>query len=891
MATVSATPTGSGTLDDLLAASADPVLTTAALRRLDVRAVEESGALPAVVAVTGVARWAADTLATEPAALEALAHLDVPVAVRAATDATQLRSVYRQELLRIAARDLLGLDDLPATTAALSSAAAAAIEAGLAQHGLAQAAVAVVGMGKLGGEELNFSSDVDLLLAADDPAAAEGSLRRMIETLRACVRVDLALRPEGRDGDLVRTVESYASYWERWAAPWERQALLRARVVAGEPGLARAWEAAAAAIVWNRPFAADDIRSVRALKERAEAEVARRSSSARDVKRGLGGIRDIEFAVQLLALVHGGDDPTLRVRGTLDALAELSDGGYVATDDATALADAYVALRRVEHRLQLVDLQPAHVLPADPVAMDRLARSLGHLAEGTMSAGEVLAEHLRQHRAVAREVHERLWFRPLLGEFAGRERALAAFGFAEVARTEEGIAELTRGLGRSSRLMRQLLPLVLDWLSRTPDPDVGLLGLRRLADGPARARALVEPFRDSPEVARRVCVVLGTSRLLGETLVHHPDLVPMLGDDRDGLRAPTAEELATGVQEAVGWRPVEERRPALKRFTDREGFRIGAADVLGALSTREVGAALTGLAEAAVQAAVDTVVDTVIGAQGGDGGGLAVVALGRFGGAEMSYPSDLDVVFTCRPGGQEEAERSALALLRFLGDGPDRVYDVDADLRPEGRDGPLVRSVDSWAAYVERWAEPWERLAWVKARTVAGDRALGDELVEGVLAPWVWDRPVSDAERVAIRRVKVRVEQERVRPGDDRDFHLKLGRGGLADIEFCTQLLQLDHGVRATASAEALAGLFKAGAIDDDEYRALADAHGFLEAIRNRLFLVTGEPGDALPARSESLARLASSLGTTATALRDRHRKVTRRARRVVERRFYGAGG
>jgi glutamate-ammonia-ligase adenylyltransferase len=871
-------------LDELLAASADPAASSAALQRLDVGALESSGALPAVIAVTGAARWAADILATEPGALEALANLDAPVAVRDAADGPALRSAYRRELLRIAARDLLDLDDLTATTAALSAAAIAAIDAALAQHGLEGEPVAVVGMGKLGGDELNFASDVDLLLAADDPAAVEAPLRRAVETLRACVRVDLALRPEGRDGALVRTVEGYTTHWDRWAAPWERQALLKARVVAGDPALAEAWTAAAAAAVWDRPFTADDIRSVRELKERSEAEVARRSSGARDVKRGLGGIRDVEFAVQLLALVHGVDDPTLRVRGTLAALRELADGGYVATDEATALAEAYIALRRAEHRLQLVDLLPAHVLPADAAAMDRLARSLGDAATATQSAGEVLAERLRQHRAVAREVHERLWFRPLLAAFAGRERALAAFGFAEVARTEEGIAELTRGLGRTSRLMRQLLPLVLDWLSRTPDPDQGLLGLRRLADGPTRARALVEPFRDSPEVARRVCVVLGTSPLLGDHLVRHPDLVPMLGDDRDGLRARTAEELAIGVQEAVAWRPVADRREALKRFTDREGLRIGAGDVLGALSTREVGGALTGLAEAAVQVAVEAAAEAA-----GGGHRLAVVALGRFGGAEMSYPSDLDVVFVCDPGAQDQAERAALAMLRFLDDGPANVYEVDPDLRPEGRDGPLVRTIESWAAYVGRWAEPWERLAWVKARTVAGDAALGDELLEGVLAPWVWERPVTEDERVAIRRVKVRVEQERVRPGDDRDFHLKLGRGGLADIEYCTQLLQLDHGVRATATAEALAGLFRAGAIDDDEYRSLADAHGFLEAVRNRLFLVTGEPGDALPARPEQLARLASSLGTTPAALRDRHRKVTRRARRVVERRFFGA--
>jgi glutamate-ammonia-ligase adenylyltransferase len=733
-------------------------------------------------------------------------------------------------------------------------------------------------MGKLGGDELNFASDVDLLLVADDPAGDEPALRRALDSLRACVRVDLDLRPEGRDSALVRTVESYGTYWARWAQPWERQALLRARVVAGDAELGRRWQEAADEALWSHPFDADDVRSVRALKDRSERAVARRATGGRDLKRGLGGIRDIEFAVQLLCLVHGGADPTLRERNTLAALAELEGGGYVAAEDAEALAAAYAALRRAEHHLQLVDLRPAHVLPADGAALDRLGRSLGHEARGELGPGHAAAEHLRRHRAVARAVFERLWFRPLLGELTGRDRAMAAFGFAEVGRTREGIDELTRGLGRSSRLMRQLLPLLLDWLSATPDPDLGLLELRRLAGGPGRAQQLVDAFRDSPEVARRLCTVVGTSRLLGDLLVRHPDLLGLLGDDRDGLRPRTQDELAASIDEALAWREADERRPALKRLTDREGLRIGAADVLGALSTREVGAALTDLATAAVEAAL---------ASAGDAPRLAVVALGRFGGAEMSYPSDLDVVFVCGAGDQLVAERAAAAVLRFLGEGPGHLYDVDPDLRPEGRDGPLVLTLDAWAAYVERWAEPWERLAWVKARPVAGDADLGAALVGDVLGPWVWDRPVTDAERTELRRVKVRVERERVRSGDDPDFHLKLGRGGLTDIEFCTQLLQLDHGVRATSTGDALRALRDAGVLDAQEHAALADAHGFLEAVRNRLFLVTDEPGDALPARAGQLARLATSLGTTPSALRDRHRQVTRRARQVVEQRFF----
>jgi glutamate-ammonia-ligase adenylyltransferase len=828
-----------------------------------------------------LSRWAVDLLAADRDAAGVLADLDTAVDVAGALDGDDLAARYRREILRIAGRDLGGLDDLTATTKALSEAAAGAWEAALRLVGPMGGPVAVVGMGKFGATELNYASDVDVVLAAVDPIAAERGLRSAVELVRRCIRVDLDLRPEGRDGALVRTVAGYANHWERWSEPWERQALLKARPIAGDPEVGAAWADAARDALWERPFAADDIRAVRAIKARSEAEVARRGNEERDVKRGLGGIRDVEFAVQLLQLVHGGDDETLREPRTLAALRELAAGGYVADADALGLAAAYTELRRVEHRLQLVDLRPAHVLPRDARALERLARSLGDRSAPDRSAAEAMLERLRHQRAVARDVHERLWFRPLLGAFAGRERALAAFGFADAERTEEAVAELTRGLTRTSRLMQQLLPLLLEWLSLSPDPDLGLLGLRRLASGPGRATALAEAFRDSPEGARRLCAVLGTSEQLGDLLVRNPDMVGFLADDR-ALAPRSAAELAGLADAAAAWRvDTEDRRLALKRFSDREGLRIAAGDVLGLVDTATVGTALTDLASAALRSAVDAVAREV---------DLAVVALGRFGGGELSYPSDLDLVFVA--GGDRasvaEAERAVVRMFRFLGGGTPKLYDVDPDLRPEGRDGPLVRSLEAWSTYVSRWAEPWERLAWVKARPVAGDPGLGAALVEDVLAPFVWERPVTDAERLALRRVKVRVEAERIRPGDDRDFHLKLGPGGLTDVEFCTQLLQLEHGVRATGTATALELLAAAGVLDGDEHAALGQAHAFLEEVRNRLFLVTGDAGDALPARPDHLARLAASLGTTPRALRETHRRVTRRARRVVERRFFG---
>ena len=834
-------------------------------------------------------RWAADLLATDERASAIAEGPDEPVPVGDATGADDLVRRHRLELLRLGARDLAGVDDLRATTAGLSAAADGVLHAALRLSGVD--GIAVIGMGKLGAGELNYASDLDLVLVGGDAEVDERALRAGLAMARRCIRIDLNLRPEGRDGALVRTVDGFIAHWERWASPWERQALLKVRPIAGDPAIGRAYTDAAHAAVWAKPFGRDAIRSVRKLKARAEADVATRGATELDVKRGRGGIRDAEFAVQLLQLVHGGADPALRAPATLDAVAELAAGGYVDAADAQALDDAYRHLRLVEHRLQLPDLQPTHTLPTDLDAVDQLARSLGERSTAAVSAADAFLERHRRHRAAVREIHERLWFRPLLEAFTGVggplppeavETRLAAFGFSDLERTQEAVGELTRGLTRTSRLMQQLLPLLLDWLSQTPDPDVGLLGLRTLATGNRRAGALAEAFRDSPEVARRLCTVLGTSALLGRLLERDPDLVPLLVDPV-WLTPPPAAELRASAGEAAGWRDdPDERRLALKRWADRQGLRIGAADVLGEITTDGVSSALTDLAETVVDVAVPTVAAGVP---------LAVVAMGRFGGGELSYPSDLDLVFAVADGvDPEEAERAASRVLRFLGGGIPHLYDVDPDLRPEGRHGPLVRSLESWHTYVERWAEPWERLAWVRARAVAGDAAVGAELVDAVLGPWVWDRPVAEEERRELRRIKARVETERLPAGDDPDFHLKLGRGGLLDIEFCVQLLQLVHGVRATGTAPALEGLLAAGALSEDEHAVLSEAHSMLETTRNRLFLVTGTAGDSLPAVPEQLAKLAVSLGTTPGALRETYRRVTRRARRVVEHRFYGLG-
>jgi glutamate-ammonia-ligase adenylyltransferase len=619
--------------------------------------------------------------------------------------------------------------------------------------------------------------------------------------------------------------------------------------------------------------------------------VARRGLTERELKLGPGGIRDIEFAVQLLQLVHGGADPELRVQTTLAALDELGDAGYVGRHDVEQLSSAYRFLRTVEHRLQLDDEQQIHALPTDEIELDRLARVLGYPGTTTASATERFMDELRHHQSVARAIHERLWFRPLLEDFArGDDRVLteevaatrlAAFGFTDVERTRQAVRELTRGLTRASRLMQQMLPLLLDWLSSSPDPDLGLLGLRNLASGPQRSMELASAFRESPEVAQRLCRLLGTSRLLCELLRRNPDMIDSLGDP-DALRLRSRDELVAGTRAALEWRgDTAERWLALKRFTDREGLRVAAHDVLNLIDVHQVEYALTNLAEASLEAALAELQPQLP---------FALIALGRWGGAELSYASDLDVVFVYEGSSADDfavAERLAASLLSSVGGNQPHIYDIDADLRPEGKDGPLARSLDGYREYFDRWAQPWERLAMVRARPVAGDLGVARRFMQ-LRDDFVWGRPITDDDRRDIRRIKARVEHERIPTNEDAQYHLKLGRGTLSDVEFCTQLLQLDNDVRESGTMAALDALRIADAMSEADHDVLAESYRFCEGTRSRLFLVNGASADFLPPRLEELERLAVSLGTTARQLRDDYRRVTRRARRVFERLFYG---
>lgn len=914
---------------DAIDASADAATARAALVRIleahpvvadDLR--DDATFRAALVAVACASRALVNTIVQDAALLDPLRdglglgdeqgtdqyHAAVRTEMDTDPDGSRaLRRWKRRAYLRIAARDLLGLADLPAVGRELAALAEVCLGTALSLVD-PQARFAIIGMGKLGGSELNYASDVDVLFVHDGPVQeADRIARAVLSTMTTptadgiVFRTDADLRPEGRAGALSRNLESYAAWYERWARHWEFQALLKARPVGGDVALGGEFMALTRPFVWPEHLDPEAVREVRTMKARAEAELHRKGLTDRELKRGRGGIRDIEFAVQLLQMVHGRHDPSIRSATTLDALEQLASVGYIEPADSERLADAYVFLRTIEHRLQLWDEQQTHTLPADDLALVRLARVAGYRDTPQASALECFETDQRGHQAAVRSIHERLFFAPILETLAGAgplpadaaEERLAAFGFVDAIHTRAALRELTQGLTRRSRLMQQLLPVILDWLSTAPDPDLGLLQLRKLAEGPTRASALATTFREMPGAAERVCRVLGSSRLVGDALLRQPEAVELMGDDDWLVRERRSDELMDAALETLQWRDDQAAlRSGLRRFKRRELLRIGARDVLGYAPTSTTSRELADLADASIEAALRTLEPGVP---------FAVIGMGRLGGRDLSYASDVDVMFVFEGEGAGDfasAEQTATSLLREIGSttAEGQTFDIDARLRPEGNQGPLARSLDGYRRYYERWAQVWELQSLLRARPVAGDVALGERFME-LVEPFVYRDPFpADAAR-EIRRVKARVERERIPPGEDPEFHLKLGKGALTDVEFTVQLLQLQHGartpeIRDPSTTGALGRLATAGILGADDAQYLLEAYAFCERARNACYLVTGKPGDALPAGADGLrvGRLLGYSHRPEAQVRDDFRRVTRRARRVIDRVFYERG-
>jgi glutamate-ammonia-ligase adenylyltransferase len=896
----------------------------------------------ALVAIAGASRAFGQKVAAEPGLLPGPDDAAPPPPDLGATyvdDQSIVRRFVRSSMLHIAVRDLMAFDDLTAVGHALASLAdqAAALALESAQRevrlmprfaGLPDMPIAVIAMGKWGGMELNYSSDIDVLFVHGHPATVDGSLatdyaRRVSTSFMAALsqvtadgsayRVDAELRPEGRSGPLTRTVESYRSYYERWASTWEFQALIKARPAAGNVALGDAFMSAVEPFVYPETLESSAVREVREMKGRIEGRAVELGVDETEIKRGVGGIRDVEFAVQLLQLVHGRFDPHLRSANTLETLRTLADEGYVGRSDAEDMAIAYVWLRTLEHRIQLVDLRQTHTLPDPSSERERLAKAMGYRDGASATALDLFEADLVTHRSVVRTIHERLFYRPLLESFAaspkvaltpeGAARQLIALGFRDVDGARRAVGDLTTGLSRRSKLMQQTLPLLLEWLSRTPDPDLGLEQLRLLVTTTEDNTPLVAVLRDDPVAAERLCQLLGSSRVAGRFIDRIPRFLPELGDDVRLGRPIDAYGVIADAIDYVMLRPTYPRRlNALRRFVRGALLRILARDLLDLAEERSIARELADLADGAVAAALRIARDEM-GGESMSHLPFAVIAMGKWGGRELGYPSDLDVLFVydvphgmdgqvARKAADELARSFTAALGKVTQEGV--AYRVDAGLRPEGKDGPLARTLDGYRQYYERWAAIWEHQALIRARWAGGDRNLGEAFIDTVNGFSFPDPLRPDAIR-EIRTMKARIERERIPPGEDPDFHFKLGRGGLVDVEFLVQLLQMRNGaetppLRAPATLEAIAGAFESGLLTEEETEHLVQAYTFCTRLRNRLYLQTGRDIGSLPTDPAELARLALLLGYpggSISNLREDYRRATRRARRVFEQRFY----
>ncbi len=1128
----------------------------------------------------------------------------------AAEDA--LRVAYRRALLAITARDVAASADLSVVAADLAELAGATLEAALAvaraedPASAALCRLAVIGMGKCGARELNYVSDVDVVFVAepmrperadtaavDDAEALRAATRLASRMMRLCSdstaegsiwQVDAGLRPEGKSGPLVRTLASHAAYYQRWAKTWEFQALLKARPVAGDAALGAAYIAMIGPMVWaaaGREHFVDDVQAMRRRVVDHATDSLRRAPGSvavdRELKLGPGGLRDVEFAVQLLQLVHGRRDETLRVQGTMEALGALAEGGYVGREDAAHLADAYRFLRTLEHRIQLFRLERTHTMPDNPAALRRIGRSMGWAID---PAGE-LGKAWRAHAREVRRLHEKLFYRPLLVAVARLDESsaatvpsgtgpsprlsaqeararLAALGYADPAGALANIEALATGVSRRAAIQRTLLPVMLGWFADAPDPDAGLLAFRRVSDALGSTPWYLRTLRDEGEAAWRLARILSCGGYVPDLLLRDPAAVALLGQ-RDGLvlrdRAAIEAEMVAVVDRAPN---AEQAVTAVRAIRRRELFRIVAADLLGSLDGEagasevggaagvseahgdadlrdrigdaastdaldRLGRALTDVTAATIEAALTAIVTfraaradrdalgnrvsdgalsasagsaggasgsgasgggrsvtSVLGsaavgggvddrgapggasassASGGDvsdggasGGGvpgegsssngpdelqgdargdagdapgddaregnrgdsgdgpqgsssgsprgdareadrsdsrgdqqgnpsddsradprggageelqggaaageragsdawrrlptrLAVIAMGRFGGGELGYGSDADVMFVHEPvAGADEHQATAVAfelaneLRRLLqAPGTDPPLAIDADLRPEGRQGPLVRSLASYAEYYRRWSRVWESQALLRAAPIAGAKDVGARFVALIDPIRYPARGLSDADVLEIRRLKARMEAERLPRGADRALHTKLGPGGLSDVEWVAQLLQLRYGaqapaLRVTGTRAALMAATAAGLISEDDRSLLDDAWYQTTRMRNGITLVRGRPGDQVPTGARDLAVIARYLdswhrapvpaaehgpgpsqgpgagaapwdsGGTAPALGglldhhradkeallDAHRRRARRARGVFERLFYG---
>ena len=861
-------------------------------------------------------------------------------ALLARTDSvSEIRVSYRKQLMKIASFDLEQIDPVAGVglvAASLADLAGATLEAGLelarreisnadnsvsypAQE-VAATRIAVIGMGKCGARELNYISDVDVIFVAEPSSDIEASraleiatklvtrmMRIMDEvgTEPALWQVDANLRPEGKSGALVRSLDSHQSYYERWAESWEFQALLKARPIAGDLELGAEYIERIWPKVWESTVRENFVDSVQKMRQKVTDNIPNSEVDAQ-IKLGPGGLRDIEFTVQLLQLVHGRVDPSLRVRDTLGALDALSNGSYIGREDADRFSAHYRFLRLLEHRIQLSAMRRTHLMPSD----ERARRAIARAVSVDLTASELMTRW-EQVKLEVRDLHQQLFYRPLLSAVSGlsqedleltsaqAQERLAAIGFGDTKGALAHISALTSGLSRRAAIQRQLLPVLLQWFAEGTDPDAALLAFRRLSEDLGDSHWYLRMLRDSSGAAKRMTQVFSTSRLATNLFEKMPEAAAWF-DREEELEPESLEALGAQFEAIISRHEDPELAAAsLRAIRRKETLRVAIGAALGTNDLERTAQGLSAITESYLVAIQEIATKFLIEKQGPLTHELAIVAMGRFGGAELGFGSDADVMFVYRAlsedvnKAQSEAEVLVSEIRRLSAD-QTLEFELDLDLRPEGKNGPIVRSIDSYAAYYKRWAGTWESQALLRARLISGAPAIAKAFVE-LIDQYRYPEQIEQAAIVEIRRIKARVEVERLPQGADPKRHLKLGRGSISDVEWLVQLLQLKHAstypqIQTPHTLPALEQMEACGLISNSDARVLKEAWVISSSIRSSAMLYLNKRTDVLPldrAQLEGIARLTGYPRGGASSLEQDYLAATRRGRAVFEKLFF----
>ncbi|MEE9614626.1 MAG: bifunctional [glutamate--ammonia ligase]-adenylyl-L-tyrosine phosphorylase/[glutamate--ammonia-ligase] adenylyltransferase, partial [Thermodesulfobacteriota bacterium] len=774
--------------------------------------------------------------------------------------AAALRGYRNREYLRIGARDLLKLASMEEVTDELSQLASASLDQGLAfcmeemkreygrplEESGKEAEFAVIGLGKLGGGELNFLSDIDILYVysterGETTGGSKGSLHlhpffiKLSERLTRLIsavtgegfvfRVDLDLRPRGRSGELANSLRSVEVYYESWGQTWERGMLIKARPVAGSAALGKSFLEIVEPFVYRKYLDFATVEEIKAMKEKIDLALLKRSPDAVDVKLGAGGIREIEFFCQALQLVHGGKVAEVREAGTLRALGKLERAGFLPGGDASTLKESYIFLRNLEHRIQIVEGRQTQAVPARAAELKRLARMMGFedTAEKGGKAGEKFREAYGEKTSGVYDIYKslfygaeksliermpegaRLLFAPDLAEEEGLKN-LASLGFPDPGAAWETVKLLREGSTseylppRAGTLRERLLPFAVAKAAASPEPERSLSHMERFLSAIGPRVGLYSILTENPSLTEQLLKLFGSSEFLSRALSEQPANLDLLLSEQMGKPHKSAEESAREFGAVVS-EDYEESLDGLRRLRNQELFRIGLNDVLGRLSPAEATGQISSLAEAALGAGLRMAFEETAKRYGRPSDErFAIIALGKFGGSELSYGSDLDILFVYADGEGETsgtgkktvsnheffvalAQRIINALSMRTREGV--VFTVDMRLRPSGSSGPLVISLDSLIGYHREKARIWERQALTKVRAVCGDEPFGREVISR-LNECTYGEPPSKEEMEELLGIRKRMETEIAKERAGR-FNIKTGRGGVVDIEFLVQ--------------------------------------------------------------------------------------------------------